>query len=182
MKRALFFSVIATGVIVVAACDPTEAPAAPAAPVAPAAPETAITPTAAADIPEAVRAVVLAARPGMVIAEAELKEREGRRYYDVEGKLADGAEIELDLLETPSGWQVVEIQRDLAWTAVPDPVRAAADGVRKGFAPVRVIESTQAADGSVIYELFADGQPATPALEVRVQNGKAEVLKEVWPH
>jgi hypothetical protein len=34
----------------------------------------------------------------------------------------------------------------------------------------------------VIYELFADGQPATPALEVRVVDGRAEVLKEAWPH
>jgi len=174
MKRALILSVIATGVMV-AACDP----ATPDAP--PAAPATAITPTAAADIPEAVRAVVLAARPGMVIAEAELKEREGRRYYDVEGTLA-GAEIELDLLETPAGWQVVEIQRDLPWTAVPAAVRTAADGARAGFVPVRIIESVQAADGAIIYELFADGQPATPALEVRVANGRTEVLKEAWPH
>lgn len=174
MKRALILSVIATGVIV-AACDP----AAPDAP--PAAPATAITPTTAADIPEAVRAVVLAARPGMVIAEAELKEREGRRYYDVEGTL-DGAGVELDLLETPAGWQVVEIQRDLPWTAVPAAVQTAAAGARAGFVPVRIIESVQAADGAVIYELFADGQPATPALEVRMANGRTEVLKEAWPH
>lgn len=177
MTRALLVSAIVTGVITVAACNQ----AGPEAPEAPAAPATAITPTEAADVPEAVRAAVLAARPGMVIAEAELKEREGRRYYDVEGTV-DGADIELDLLETPGGWQVVEIQRDLPWTAVPMPVRIAAEGVRAGFTPVRVIESTQAADGSVIYELFADGQPATPALEVRVRDGRAEVLKEVWPH
>jgi len=177
MTRALFISAIATGVIAVAACNPAE----PEAPAAPEAPATAITPTASADIPGGVRAAVLAARPGMVIAEAELKEREGRRYYDVEGTV-DGADIELDLLETSRGWQVVEIQRDLGWTAVPAPVRAAAERARAGFTPVRVIESTQAADGSVIYELFADGQPATPALEVRVRDGRAEVLKEVWPH
>lgn len=177
MTRHLFISVLATGVISVTACNPAE-PEAPAAPVAPA---TAITPTAAADIPEAVHAVVLAARPGMVIAEAELKEREGRRYYDVEGALA-GAEIELDLLETPDGWRVVEIQRDLPWTGVPEGVRAAAETARAGFTPVRVIESVQADDGAVIYELFADGQPATPALEVRAAGGRIEVLKETWPH
>ena len=176
MSRRLSPLAIATGVIALAACTPAEPE-----PAAPAAPATAITPTAAADIPAAVRAAVLAARPGMVIAEAELKERDGRRYYDVEGTV-DGAEIELDLLETPQGWRVVEIQRDLSWAAAPAAVRAAAETARAGFVPVRVIESVQAGDGAVIYELFAEGQPATPALEVRSHNGRVEVLKEVWPH
>ena len=179
MSRLILPAVLATGVIGLTACNQPQT-AEPADAPAPA-PTTAITPTEAADIPEAVRAAVLAARPGMVIAEAELKEREGRRYYDVEGAV-DGAEIELDLLETPQGWQVVEIQRDLPWTEVPAAVRTAAEGARAGFTPVRIIESTQADDGSIIYELFAEGQPATPALEVRVKDGGAEVLKEVWPH
>ena len=175
MSRRLAALAIATGVITVAACSPTEPEPAPAPPA------TAITPTAAADLPDAVRAAVLAARPAMVIAEAELKQREGRRYYDVEGTV-DGADIELDLLETPQGWRVVEIQRDLAWSAVPADVRTAAETARAGFVPVRVIESVQAEDGAVIYELFADGQPATPALEVRLADGRAEVLREAWPH
>lgn len=182
MSRRLVAAAVVTGVIAVAGCnqaDPAAAPEADAA--APVAPPTRITATAAADLPEGVRAAVLAARPGMVIAEAELKEREGRRYYDVEGTV-DGAEIELDLLETPQGWRVVEIQRDVPWTAVPAGVRAAAEAARAGFAPVRVIESVQAEDGAVIYELFAEGQPATPALEVRVKDGRTEVLKETWPH
>ena len=178
MSRHLAPLILATGVIALAACNQPQ-PAEPAD--APAAPATAITPTAAADIPEAVRAAVLAARPGMTIAEAELKEREGRRYYDVEGTV-DGAEIELDLLETPQGWRVVEIQRDIPWTAVPTGVSAAAGQARAGFVPVRVIESAQADGSAVIYELFADGQPATPALEVSVKDGRTEVLKEVWPH
>lgn len=177
MTRLTLSVVVATGAIVLAGCSPAE----PDAPEPAAAPATAITPTAAADIPDAVRVAVLAARPGMVIVRAELKEREDRRYYDVEGTL-NGAEIELDLLETPTGWQVVEIQRDIAWSAAPDAVRAAAEGSRSGFTPVRVIESTQAGDGAVIYELFAEGQPATPVLEVRAANGRTDVLKEAWPH
>jgi hypothetical protein len=178
MSRVLLICAVATGVISLTACNPAE-PEAPAAPVAPA---TTITPTAKADLPGAVRAVVLTARPGMIISEAELKEREGRRYYDVEGRMPDGSDIELDLLETPSGWKVVEVQRDLPWGRVPARVHTAAEGARAGFVPVRIIESTQTEDGSVIYELFAEGQPATPVLEVRVVDGKAEVLKETWPH
>ncbi|MFN4175664.1 hypothetical protein [Phenylobacterium sp.] len=135
----------------------------------------------AAQVPPDVAARVNAAMPGMAITDAELKERDDRSYYDVEGRLPDGAEIELDLLQTPAGWEVVEIQRDIPWTAVPVPARDAARPAWKGADPVRVIESRQT-DGAVIYELFAPGRPETPALEVMVRDGKASVLKEVWPH
>jgi hypothetical protein len=137
--------------------------------------------TAAAELPPEVAAAVRAAEPRMTIAEAELKERDGRRYYDVEGTLPGGAEIELDLLQTPGGWQVVEIQRDIAWSETPGPVRAAAAAPTKGVAPARVIESRQT-DGTVIYELFAPGQPKDPAVEVAWRDGAAKVLTERWPH
>ena len=146
------------------------------------APETKITSVAAADLPPAVVAVVTAAAPGLKILEAELKERENRRYFDVEGVLPDGAEIEFDLLEADGKWKIVETQRDIAWTATPQPVRDAAVKAVPKVAPVRVIESTQN-DGTVIYELFAEGQPKTPALEVSwKKGGTAKVLTEVWPH
>ena len=146
------------------------------------APETKITPVAAADLPPAVVSVVTAAAPGLKILEAELKEREGRRYFDVEGVLPDGAEIEFDLLETAGKWKIVETQRDIAWTATPQPVRDAAVKAVPKVAPVRVIESAQD-DGTVIYELFAEGQPKTPSLEVSwKKGGTAKVLTEVWPH
>jgi len=135
----------------------------------------------AAQVPPEVAARVRAAMPGMTITDAELKERDGRRYYDVEGRLPDGAEIELDLLQTATGWEVVEIQRDIPWTAVPAQAHEAARRAWKGADPVRVIESRQT-DGAVIYELFAHGRPATPALEVMVKDGQARVLKEAWPH
>jgi hypothetical protein len=145
------------------------------------APHTEITQVAAADLPAEVVAVVKAAQPSVVIKEAELKVREGRRYYDVEGELPGGQEIEFDLLQGPSGWTVVEIQRDIPWADAPQPVREAAEGAVKSVNPVRVIESRQT-DGVVIYELFAAGQPATPSLEVKWANGQASVLAEVWPH
>ena len=144
-------------------------------------PETRITKVAGADLPPAVVAVVQKAAPGLRIVEAELKEREDRRYFDVEGVLPDGAEIEFDLLETKGGWKIVETQRDIAWTATPQPVRDAAVKAAPKVAPVRVIESTQN-DGMVIYELFAAGQPKTPAIEVSWKGGEAKVLAEAWPH
>jgi hypothetical protein len=141
------------------------------------APETRITPVAAADLPPAVLAVVTKAAPGLKVIEAELKEREDRRYFDVEGVLPGGAEIEFDLLENNGTWEIVETQRDIVWTDAPAVVRAAAGAAQ----PVRVIESTQN-DGMVIYELFAPGQPKTPALEVSLKDGVAKVLAETWPH
>lgn len=132
-------------------------------------------------VPADVTAQVKAAAPALTIKAAELKVRDGRRYYDVEGVLPDGQEMELDLLETPNGWTVVEVQRDIDWAAVPAPARAAAEPAWKGPPPVRVIESRQT-DGAVIYELFTVGRPAAPALEVMVRNGEAKVLSETWPH
>lgn len=144
-------------------------------------PETKITPTAVADLPPAVVAVVTAAAPGLRISEAEFKERADRRYYDVEGVLPDGAEIEFDLLEKNGAWVIVETQRDIAWTAAPQKVRDAAAKAAAKVDPVRVIESTQN-DGQVIYELFAAGHPEAPALEVSWKGGVAKVLSEAWPH
>jgi len=145
------------------------------------APETKITPVAAADVPPAVVAVVHKAAPGLRILEAELKEREDRRYFDVEGVLPSGVEIEFDLLEKNGRWEIVETQRDIAWADAPHVVRTAAHGAAHKVEPVRVIESTQN-DGMVIYELFAPGQPKAPALEVSLKDGQAKVLAEAWPH
>lgn len=119
---------------------------------------------------------VNAAQPGTTITQAELKERDGRRYYDVEGEV-NGDEIELDLLETDGVWAVAEIQRDIAWADAPADVRAAAGNV----SPVRVIESKQT-DGSIVSELFAAGKPAEPSLAVMLKDGEAELLSERWPH
>lgn len=153
------------------------APEAPPAPVE--APDAAAVVT---EVPPAVLAAATAALPGFVLVEATRKERDGRVYFDVEGARADGAEVELDLLETPGGWEVVEIQRDIDWAQAPDAVRTAAADARGAFEPVRVIESTQAADGSVIYELFKPDRPEAPSLEVRFVDGAATVLTTANPH
>ena len=143
--------------------------------------DTKITPVAAKDLPAAVVSVVKAAAPAMTIKEAELKERENRRYFDVEGVMPDGSEIEFDLLEKDGAWTIVETQRDIAWNNAPKPVRDAAAASGKAITPVRVIESRQS-DGMVIYELFAAGKPKEPSMEVSFKDGQAKVLSEVWPH
>ena len=142
---------------------------------------TTVTEVDAANLPPALVSLVKSEVPDMQIEGAERKEREDRVYYDVEGRRPDGSEVELDIQEQGGAFKVVEIQRDISWSEAPQAARDAAASAQKPFEPVRVIESKQT-DGSVIYELFTDGAPEKPALEVRLVDGKAEVLKEEWPH
>jgi hypothetical protein len=132
----------------------------------------------ASSVPADVAAVASAAAPGMTITSGELSE--GNDEYEVTGMLPNGDEIELDMVQSNGAWTVLEIQRDVAWSSVPEPVRAAAAAAPDSFEPVRVIESRQTADGSVVYELFratGDGSPTGgPAMEVRWHEGRAEVI------
>lgn len=139
-----------------------------------------VTEVAPDDLPGPVQAAVSAAMPDMTVQEVLRKERDERVYFDVEGERADGSEIELDILYADGVAEVVEIQRDLAWSDVPATVREAAQSAGASE-PVRIIESVQT-DGSIIHELFAEGQPSNPAMEVKTSDGQVEVLAERWPH
>lgn len=135
--------------------------------------------TALDAVPDDVLAAVRRARPRLAVTAAEHEVRDGREYYDVGGTLADGSELELDLMKDAGGWQVVEIQRDIGFAAVPEPVRSA---LPPGWQPGRVIESDQG-DGVVIYEFFGSGpQGEEVKREVRWQNGAAELLEDEWMH
>jgi hypothetical protein len=136
---------------------------------------------AASVVPAEIAAASSAAVPGIAITSGE-PDDDGNEY-EVTGTMPNGDEVELDLVQSNGAWTVMEIQRDVAWSSVPDPVRAAAGAAPNSFEPVRVIESRQPADGSVIFELFAaqgqDGSPARgPALEVRWHDGKAAVIPQ----
>ena len=131
-----------------------------------------------AEVPPEVLAAAAAARPGFTPAEAEAETRDGRRYFDVGGTLADGSEVEFDIMEEGGRWRVVETQRDIAFAAVPAPVREAALAKEAALQPTRVIESVQA-DGLTIYELYAGPDRK---LEVKWDGKSAELLTEEWAH
>ena len=140
--------------------------------------------TALAAVPKEVLDAARAAQPTMSFTEAEAEVRDGRNYYDLGGRLPDGSEIELDLLQEPQGWTVVETQRDIAFASAPQPVRAAGLKAEPSFAPARVIESRQN-DGIVIYELFGPqpqngGDPRK--IEIKYESSKAELLTKEWAH
>ena len=129
---------------------------------------------ALAEVPEEVMAAAKAAQPGFTPAGAETETRDGRRYFDVGGKLEDGSEAEFDIMEEGGRWRVVETQRDILLTAAPEAVRKAAGS----FPAARVIESRQA-DGLVIYELY-DAQKRK--LEIKWDGKNAETLSQEWAH
>lgn len=135
------------------------------------------TEVALADVPAPVLAATRAARPGFEPLEAEAETREGRRYFDVEGRLPDGAEIEFDVMEENGAWRIVETQRDIAFRSAPAPVQAAARARDAALAPTRVIESVQA-DRLTIYEIYQGERK----LEVKWDGRTAEVLTREWAH
>jgi hypothetical protein len=141
-------------------------------------------PTALANVPPQVLAAARAAQPTMRLTQVEAEVRDGRNYYDVAGTLPDGTEIELDMLQTPEGWAVVETQRDIAFAAAPEAVRAASAKADAAFTPERVIESRQA-DGIVIYELFGpkpQGGGDPRKVEIKYDGRTAELLTKEWAH
>ena len=124
-------------VIALAACSPAgeKAAEAPANGELPAGPVAKIDKVEAAAIPAEIAPLAEATIPGMKIAEAERKERDGRLYYDVEGTRPDGSEVELDVLVEDGKYRVVEIQRDIAWaSAAPLAFLEACLGLRCDFA------------------------------------------------
>ena len=125
-------------------------------------------------VPPAVLAAAAAAQPGFTPSEAEAETRDGRRYFDVGGRLADGSEVEFDIMEEGGRWRVVETQRDIELAAAPAGVREKAGD----YPATRVIESRQA-DGLVIYELY-DAQKRK--LEIKWDGKAAEVLTREWAH
>ena len=169
-KTALFCFAAAC---LVANCTKSDAPRASA---------TEVTEIALSDVPQTVRALVSTTRPEFETTEVLKKVRDGRIYYDVEGELPNGDEIEFDVLMTENGPQIVEIQRDLNWDAIPLVAQAAADDANAdNLEVVRIIESIQT-DSSIIYEFFVAGHPSDPRFEVQVQDGVAKILTARWQH
>ena len=132
-------------------------------------------------LPREVLAAAKAAQPSMNVTAAESETRDGRKYYDVAGRLPDGSDIELDLLQDPKGWKVVETQRDIALTAVPQAVRSTFDNADSRFTQDRIIESRQN-DGIIIYEFLGPKIENQFKVEIKFDGAKAEVLTQEWAH
>ena len=137
-----------------------------------------ITEIALTDVPADIVSLVQETSPDFEMKEVLRKLRDGRTYFDVEGELPSGDEIEFDVLMTDAGPQIVEIQRDIAWKEVPKKVRKITNKANsEKLDVVRIIESKQT-DNSIIYEIFVEGQKSDPKFEVQVSDGQAKLLAE----
>ncbi len=137
---------------------------------------------ALSEVPQSVRELVNTTRPDFTMNEVIKKIRDGRVYYDVEGLLANGDEIEFDVLMRDDGPEIVEIQRDLEWDTVPENARAIVNEANAdSLEIVRIIESIQT-DNSIIYEIFVASQPSEPRFEVLTKDGNVELLPSRWKH
>lgn len=133
-------------------------------------------------MPQDIQDLVKAAKPDFQISEVLKKVRDGRTYYDVEGELANGDEIEFDVLMSTKGPQIVEIQRDLKWESVPSNVQLEAIRANTDSHEItRIIESVQT-DDAVIYEIFVAGTPSDPRFEIWTKNGEIKLLPMRWKH
>jgi len=133
-------------------------------------------------IPASAMKEIKAIKPNFVVGEAEKEFKHGNVYLDVEGE-ADGKEIEFDMLQTESGWKVVEVQRDLTWEQLPKDVAKALKTGSPDFEPKRIIESVQHGTDITIYEFYAvDASGKESRKEVKVEDGVTSVLDEEWTH
>ena len=134
------------------------------------------------DIPASALVLIKSVHPEFVPEAAEKEFKHDNFYLDVEGDLA-GAEIEFDMLQTPDGWQIVEVQRDLGWNELPASVVQELARKQPGFKPSRIIESIQHGTAITIYELYAvDDQGVESKAEVMLEAGAAKLLQEEWRH
>jgi len=157
----------------VAACSKSEPPRASA---------TEVTEIQLSDVPKSVVSLVNAERSGFTMVEVLKKVRDGRTYYDVEGELPSGDEIEFDVLMTDAGPEIVEIQRDIVWSQVPKKARAVVKAANTDeLEIVRIIESAQT-DDSIIYEIFVAGHKSDPRFEAQMKDGQAKLLTSRWKH
>lgn len=161
--RQVRYALLALG-LASAACSPPDAGPAQSDTAAPVAPD--------------IAAVASAAAPGINITSGELNA--SGNQFEVTGTLPNGDEVEIDLMQADGAWEAIEVQRDVPWSSVPSQVQAAAAAAPDSFEPVRVIESTQVEDGSLVYELFRTVPSSNPSggpdVEVRWHEGIAEVL------
>ncbi len=136
---------------------------------------------AVADVPAVVVALIKARQADFTIEEVVQKKRDGRTYLDVEGTLADGSELEFDILMTGDTPEIVEVQRDVGFETLEADLQSMALEANKGQTPVRIIESVQT-DQTIVYEFFAEGRPKEPAFEIQVGAGAPKLLDEKWRH
>lgn len=132
------------------------------------------------DIPESAINAIKQIQPDFIAKEVEKEFKHGKHYLDVEGVDKNGEEIEFDMLMTGDTWQVVEIQKDLSYSELPQNVVNVYQS-KLSNEPDRIIESKQMT-GIVIYEFYLLKDNTTDKHEIKVEGDIASFLDEEWQH
>ena len=134
-------------------------------------------------IPASALAALQQVAPDFVAHEVEKEYKHDHVYLDVEGKDANGNEIEFDMLQDGDLWKIVEIQRDLNMEDLPSAVHTLIQGQEKYENIKRIIESKQFGTDVTIYEfyfVFDDGTESRK--EIKSENDEVVLLSEEWKH
>lgn len=137
---------------------------------------------AISEVPAQAMQKIAALYPEFIAKEVEKEFKHEKVYLDIEGEIS-GNEIEFDMLQTPEGWEIVEVQRDLVLADLPATVAQTLSREAPGFEPVRIIESKQFGTAITIYEFYAVSSNGVESRkEVMLENGSATLLQEEWQH
>ena len=117
------------------------------------------------------------------IQEVEKKYKHDHVYLDVEGKDANGNEIEFDMLQDGERWQIVEVQRDMTLEDLPFAVKTLIKKQENSDQVRRIIESKQYGTDITIYEFYLVAENGTESRkEIKSENDEVVLLDEEWKH
>lgn len=134
-------------------------------------------------IPSSALAAIKKVAPNFTVQEVEKEYKHDHIYLDVEGKDADGNDLEFDMLQDSELWKIVEIQRDLSMEDLPSPAKLLIQKQENHEQVKRIIESKQFGTDIVIYEfyfVFDDGTESRK--EIKFENNEFTLLNEEWKH
>ena len=129
---------------------------------------------AVADAPAGALAAAQAVRPDVTFTEADIEVEDDVTTYEFAGETEDGVEIEVDVAENDAGeWMVLEIEKTIALSDVPQDVLDTLALQLPGFEPETVEVSKQG--DMKVYEF--EGVDATGAeIDVEVQSDGESII------
>ena len=134
-------------------------------------------------IPTSALTAIKSVAPNFAVQEVEKKYKHDHVYLDVEGKDANGNEIEFDMLQDGQQWRIVEVQRDMTMEDLPSAVQTLIKKQENSDQVRRIIESKQYGTDITIYEFYLVAENGTESRkEIKSENDEVVLLDEEWKH
>ena len=134
-------------------------------------------------IPTSALTAIKSVTPNFAVQEVEKEYKHDHVYLDVEGKDANGNEIEFDMLQDGQQWKIVEVQRDMTMEDLPSAVQTLIKKQENSDQVRRIIESKQYGTDITIYEFYLVAENGTESRkEIKSENDEVVLLDEEWKH